>query len=103
VVGGFSILIAAGLMVFASRIAEGAYKEPSLAGMLRWSGILVTATAAAALMEAALSGLELYKVATTRSLIAQAMALPLQLLLAWRFGVMGAIWGFGILLGSRAA
>jgi O-antigen/teichoic acid export membrane protein len=102
VVGGFSILITAVLTAFTSRIAAGIYKQPSLAGMLRWTGILVTATAAAALMEAALTGLELYKAATARSLIAQTMALPLQLLLAWRFGVTGAIWGYGILLGSRA-
>jgi O-antigen/teichoic acid export membrane protein len=102
IVGAFSLAIAVALGCFGDRVAVSLYKQPSLAGPLRWSGLLVAAVAGAAVMEAALTGLELYKTATMRSFITQSVALPVQILLAYRFGVTGALWGFGILLASRA-
>lgn len=102
IVGILSLAIAVALGCFGGPIAVSLYKQPSLAGPLRWSGVLVAVFAGAAVMEAALTGLELYKTATLRSFLAQSVALPVQILLAYRFGVTGALWGFGILLGSRA-
>lgn len=102
IVASLSLLVAAGFYFGAPFVAAALYKDPSLAALLRWSGILVATSAASALMEAALTGFELYKAATARSLLAQSIGIPLQLALAWHFGVTGALWGFAILTGGRA-
>jgi len=102
IAGSLSLLFTLALMGFAGVLGEKVYRNAGLVPLIRWTGLLIAASTGSTMMEAALTGFELYRRVTAWSMLAQAIGFPLQMVLAWRFGVKGAVLGFAIASGLRA-